>query len=443
VATSSVREAGNADAFLDRILMAVNLEVEIIDPPEESRLTVSAVLHAVDGAMGVNRDLALIADVGGGSALLTLLDGGEIAASESYNLGSIRMQEVLSTSHETPQRAADLLRHQIGNAVSVVRASMPLGRTKCFLAVGGDARFAARQAGKETDSPELHTVDLKDFDRLVARCELHTAEELARTHALPFADAETLIPAMLVYQALAHATRAERLIVCDVSMRDGLLLDMARQASGGEDTVLRKSILHSARTLAEKYRADDHHSLHTATLACRLFDELGAEHGLGPRYRLLLEVASILHEVGGFVSSRSHHKHSYYLIMNSEIIGLRREELQVVALIARYHRRSCPKATHPEYTLLPRDKRMVVGKLASLLRIADGLDRGHAQQVRDFRVERRPDELVLVVEGVSDLSLERRAMASKADLFEEIFGLKVRLEEAPAVAQARPGEART
>jgi len=171
-----------------------------------------------------------------------------------------------------------------------------------------------------------------------------------------------------------------------------------------------------------------------AQVAAGLFDEMEAEHGLGARHRLLLEVAALLHEVGGFVSSRAHHKHSYYLIANSEIFGLTRDELLTVAHIARYHRRSCPKPSHTEFVALSRETRMVVSKLAALLRVADALDRGHAQQARNFRCERREQELAVAIPGVADLSLERRAIAAKGDLFEDVYGLKVRLEEAPLPA---------
>ncbi len=457
VATSAVREAGNADAFLDRVFMATNLDVEVIEPAEESRLTVGAVLNewphggAPAGAAGgpagaaeIARGRTLIADVGGGSALLTLLHDGQIAASGSYRLGSIRLQETLSTTTEPAQRAAELLRHQIAGVVTTIKSSLPLKDVRCFLAVGGDARFAARQIGKPAESAggaELSTIGAADFDRFVRACAAHTAAELARTYGLPFADAETLVPALLAYQCLLHETRARRMVVSNVSMRDGLLLDLARSVLGREDPDLADAIIHSAMSIGEKFHYDAAHALHVAELATGLFDALAREHGLGPRHRLLLRVAAILHEIGSQVSTRAHHKHSYYLIANSEVFGLRKDELAVVAHVARYHRRSPPKPTHVEYMSLPREKRMLVSKLAAILRVADALDHGHAQQIRNLRFEHRPDELVISVPGVSDLALERLSLAAKADLFEEIYGMKVRLEEAPAGRPAPPAEA--
>jgi exopolyphosphatase/guanosine-5'-triphosphate,3'-diphosphate pyrophosphatase len=429
VATSAVREASNADSFLNRVLMATGLNVEVIATSEESRLTVSAVLPAVGDALGVGRGEALIAEAGGGSTLLTVLEHGAIATSQSLRLGSIRLQEMLSTTDEPPERSAELLRSHITNAITGAQSSLPLERIDSFVAIGGDARFAGRVVGKPSDSADLSLVAAADLDKLVRRCERRSAEELAKRYGLPFTEAETLTPALLVYQQLLHCTRAAQMIVCRVTMRDGLLLELARQVTGEEDPSLVEGVIHSATSIAEKYRVDAEHAGNVAEAAVRLFDELQAEHGLGARQRLLLRVAALLHEVGAFVSNVAHHKHSYYLIAHAEIFGLNRDDIELVAHVARYHRRSVPKPSHLEYVALPRESRIVVNKLAAILRVADALNRGRGRKPATVRFERRGDDLVLSVAGAPDLALERRAMAVKGDMFEDIFGMRIHLEE--------------
>ncbi|MFW6161308.1 MAG: HD domain-containing protein [Planctomycetota bacterium] len=439
VATSAVREASNAEAFVDRVAMAVGLDLDVLDPTEESRLTVSAVREAVEDVLDVSRDSALIADVGGGSTLLTVVESGVITASESYAIGSIRLQEHMATTREAPERTVELLRYRIANVVDLVQRSLPVGEAGTLLAVGEDARFAAEHAGEPVPEAErVATVDRAAFDELVDACARRSAEQLASRYGLPFPNAVRLVPALLIYQAVLQATGLDRMVFCNVSMRDGLLLDLARRVTGEEDTGLAESVVRSAKTIGEKYRVDPRHAEHVANLAVELLDELQGLHGLGSRHRLLMRVAGTLHEVGKFISNRAHHKHCYYVIANSEIFGLSRREIGIVAHVARYHRRSAPKKTHLEYMTLPREDRMVVNKLASLLRVADALDRGHQQQIRDLSFERRGNELILYVGGVVDLTLERRAMAEKADMFEETFGLRVRVEE----AQAPMGDAR-
>lgn len=427
VATSAVREAANADAFVDRIFIALGLDVEVIEPAEESRLIVSAVREDL-GEEALSKGYSLVAEVGGGSAMVAILDKGEIATSASHALGAIRLQEALETPGERPERAADMLRHQIGSIVAAMEKTLPLNKIKTFVAVGGDARFAATQVG-EPAAGETRSISRAAFDELVSRCEHYTPDEIARRYKLPFAEAETLVPALLVYQAILHRTKAKALTVSDVSMRDGVLHDLALRVTGRGEAQEATSAIRSAQTIMDKYQCDSKHAEHVAAICLRLFDEFRAEHALDNRYRLLLHVAALVHEVGGFINGRAHHKHSYYIISNTPIFGLRADEQEVVANVARYHRRSIPKQSHVPYMSLPRERRVAVTKLAALLRVADALERGHMQQVSNFDVERVDDEVILHVHNVSDLALERRALASKADLFDDTYGLRIRLEE--------------
>ena len=199
--------------------------------------------------------------------------------------------------------------------------------------------------------------------------------------------------------------------------------------TGKEDEAVLAGVIHSATTIAEKYRVDLDHARNVAEVAVRLFDLFQADHGLSPRHRLLLRVASLLHEVGGFVSSRAHHKHSEYLIANSEIFGLNRGEIALVSQIARYHRRSVPRASHPAYMALTRESRVVVNKLAAILRVADALIRGHRRRAADIQFQRQGDELLISMPAGRDHLLEQRALETKGDLFEDIYGVKIRLEE--------------
>ena len=444
VATSAVREAPNADTFLDRVFMATGLGVEVIDTSEESRLTYSA-LRADAGAELDEKVDALVAEVGGGSTLLTILMDGEIVASQSLRLGSIRLQESLAVSEEPPHRAASILRQQIANVVATVENTLPLSKLKTLVAIGGDVRFAAREMGSALSAGRhLRKLRREDLTGLIDQCCRHTPEELVKLYGIDFTSAETLTPALLVYQTLLRVTKASDIVISDVTMRDGLLLDLARSATGQEDESLTKGILHSAQTLAEKYKVEMNHAQQVADLSVKLFDAMTAEHGLKARHRLLLRVAAMVHEVGGFVSNRAHHKHSYYLIDNSEIFGIGREELRLVALVARYHRRSPPKSSHLEYVSMPRERRMVVSKLAAILRVADALEVTHTQQVRELVCMQQDEELLIQVPGAADLTMERRAVASKGDLFEDVYGLHIRLEEMPTteagVKRARPME---
>jgi len=429
VATSAVREAMNADTFLDRIYLATGLTVEIIGPSEESRLTVSAVLHTVGEQLDIRRNKTLIVEVGGGGTLLTVLEGGEIIVSESLRVGSIRTQELLNTSEESPERSAELVRHHVANTLSMMEGTLNLQEIETFIAVGGDARLAAKWAGQPTGPEGWAVIDAAAFDKLVRRLQKLSPEQISRREGIPFSQAEMLSPALLIYQILLHAADVPKMWVSPASMRDGLLLELAQEVTGQEDEAVYRGVIHSALAIGQKYRVDLEHAQHVAELACRLFDELKPDHGLGPRYRLLLRTAALLHEIGIFVSPQAYHKHSYYLVLNSEIFGLNRDEIVVVAHIARYHRRSGPKPTHLEYMSLPREKRVVVNKLAAILRVVDALAGSHLQPISLQNIRREGDELVVLVGPGADMLLIRRSIAMVGDMFEDIYGLRVRVEE--------------
>jgi exopolyphosphatase/guanosine-5'-triphosphate,3'-diphosphate pyrophosphatase len=205
-------------------------------------------------------------------------------------------------------------------------------------------------------------------------------------------------------------------------LREGLLREIA--AGGTWTEGFAEQAVQSALALGEKYNFDEKHSKQVAELSVRLFHELQPEHRLDKRFELLLKIAALLHEIGMFIGDRSHHKHSMYIIMNSELFGLTRKDLSLIALVARYHRRATPRPYHEEYTSLDRDSRIAVAKMAAILRVADALDRDHMQQVRAVTFTREPGQFVISIGDATDLTLERLALKEKANLFEEVFGMK-------------------
>lgn len=434
VATSALSEASNRDAVLDRISRTVDLDIDVIEPVEQSRLTVAAVRHEVESQVDLSRGTTMIVDVGGGSTRITILKKGQIAASNDFDIGSIRMRDMLLVSNEPPARAAETLRRHVANTVEYAKKAMGLKKPQAFIAIGAGARFAAQHAGERFLMSDLSEVGRRDLERFIDKCVSLEPSVLARTYNTPLVDAERLVPGLLVYNALLHATHTSTMLVSDVTMREGLLLDLPRYVTGHEDPELTESILTSAKTIAAKYSDDVRHSEQVAELSVRIFDALHKDHGLMPRHRLLLQVAAQLHEIGKFIGSRGHNRHSQYLISNTGILGLRRSDIRVIAQVARYHRGGPPKSSHLEYIQMPRKQRNVVNKLAAMLRVADALYKGHLHPVEEFDVRRQGSELVVTVRGNVDMILPRRALAIKGDFFEDMFGMKVRLEQAQSAA---------
>ena len=257
-----------------------------------------------------------------------------------------------------------------------------------------------------------------------------SVDKLVKTHHLSFPDAETLGPALLAYLTLAKAAKLDHVYITNVNLRDGLLQEMAHRGQWNEAFV--NQIIRSAVELGRKFISTKPHSMHVAHLCRQLFRGLQDDHHLEPRYEVILYIAAVLHEIGLFISNASHHKHSMYIINNSEIFGLSRRDVHLVWLVARYHRRASPKPAHPGYAMLDRETRVAVAKLAAILRVADALERSHSQRISEIRCKHETGRLVISVPKVDDLSLEQLALLQKGSLFEETYGMKVLLRKGRA-----------
>jgi exopolyphosphatase/guanosine-5'-triphosphate,3'-diphosphate pyrophosphatase len=429
VATSAVREASNAEIFLDRIRVRAGLEVDVIDGSEESRLTYLAVSDRLSEHPTLEADCALLVEVGGGSVDVTRLALGEPVQAGVYPLGSVRLRQRLGSWQGSHDQRIRLLSAHVSNVVGDILDEIPVGDSRFVIALGGEMRFvASRVAGHgPLGIAEMSREVFLAFVDDVVRCD---DEDLADRFQLSPVDAETLAPALLVYREIVQHTAAGTIVVPDVSLRDGLLLDLS--ASGATSLDFAPHVLASAMTLGARYKCDRAHAQAVARLALRLFDSLASEHALAPRDRLLLEVAALLHDVGLFVGLRAHHKHSLYLLQASEIFGLSRDDMQIVGTIARYHRRGLPQKSHPEFMRLDRDERVRVLKLAAILRLANALDAEHEQKVTDLRLIEQDSSWIVELEGTGDLTMERLAGAQRADLLVDVFGRQVEIRGAGA-----------
>lgn len=425
VATSAVREAENRLAFIDRIYIASGLLVEPIDEAEVNRITYMGIQPFFASQPALARGHTIITEVGGGSTELLLVHNGEVAYSHTCRLGSLRLRETLEGQRAPAARRRRIMENHIQRTLEQVRAPLPREGPVDMIAIGGDVRFAASQLLPDWRQERLAKVTVAALARFADEVLGLGDDELVARFHLSYPEAETLGPGLLTYVHLAKAVGASHVLISSANLRDGLLEDMAKQ--GAWTAELGGQIIRSALDLGRKFRFDEGHAQQVAKLARALFRELAPEHRLDPRFELLLTLAALLHEIGHFVSPTSHHKHSMYLILNSELFGLGRRDMLLVALVARYHRRASPRPTHEGYVALEREQRVAVAKMAALLRVADALDRSHSQRIDQVQCVREEGRLVLAVPGVEDLSLEQLALKQKGTLFEEVFGMPVLL----------------
>ena len=428
VATSAVREAVNRLTFLDRLFSATGFHVEPIDEAEANRVTylgVLPILHG-DAAEPTLRDArAVVTDVGGGSTEVLVVQRGDVVFSHSYRLGSLRLRETLAKYRTPPAATRRIMERQVARVTDQIAKSVAAGPDLRLVALGAEVRFAALQLLPQYNPAALVRLAVPEFRRFVDELFQHSEDGLIQKFHLAVPDAETVCPALLAYLKLAEALGLSEILIAGVNLRDGLLLDIA--ASGRWTDQAGRQVVHSAIELGRRFGFDEAHARHVADLCKLLFTGLQGQHRLEPRHELLLVIAALLHEIGLYVGTSGYHKHSMYLILNSDLFGLGKKDLMLVGLIARYHRRASPKPTHQGIAALSREDRVAVAKLAALLRLAIALDESRSGRITHFTCTREKERLVISVPDVDDLSLEQLALNQTGGLFEETYGRKVLL----------------
>lgn len=427
VATSAVREAQNRLAFMDRIYSATGISVVPIDEAEVSRLTYLGVQPLLKSHPELAGRNAAVAEVGGGSTELLLIKDAEVLFSHSYRLGSLRLREQLETFRAPQASSRKIMELQIQRHIEQMLQQVKAESVQELVSLGGDLRFAAKQLIPDWTPEQVVRLPLASLERLTDAVLSLNEDRLVHKYRITFPDAGTIGPALLSYVHLCKAFELKEIVVSNVNLRDGLLSEMATRGARSEDFV--SQVVRSAIDLGRRFDFDEQHARHVAKLCRILFQNLRELHHLEPPYELLLTTAALLHEIGLYVSTGSYHKHTMYLINNSEVFGLSRQDVMLVALTARYHRKSSPKPIHPVYATLDRDRRIAVAKMAAIVRVADALDAAHSQRFQELQFSREGGRLVISIPQVDDLSLEQLALKQTGSLFEETFGLPVTLRK--------------
>ena len=423
VATSAVREARNGGEFLDHVLQQTGLTVRVITGAEEARL----IFLGVQNSVALPESPTLVIDIGGGSVEVIVGNREAIFQARSLKLGAIRLKDLYLS--KTPPSKAMLRDLEVAVTAQLKNAlgSYKTKRVEQIIATSGMAGNLAevihlQRTGRPLPQLNLARVSAKD----IAAVEKRLAGASLKTRlAMPGLDpkrVDTLLPAAIVFRILLELLQKTELTLCDKAIREGIIYDFIQrhhdriQAERDIPDVRKRNIL----ALAHRCHVSETHALHVAGLALRLFDQTKALHGLGQREREWLESAAILHDIGYMINSRQHHKHAYYLIKNSDLSGFTAEEIDLIANIARYHRRSVPTRKHDEFTVLPEGSQRVINVLSALLRIADGLDRSQFSVVQNIDV--KVGKTVVITAQVSgDAELEIWAARGRSDLFEKVF----------------------
>ncbi len=427
VATTAVRDARNRDVFLDRVEKTCGLRIKVIEAMEELRLNYQLVRRTLGPRFERGRHMLL--SLGSGGTQVVVQHDGMILFEETLHFGMLKLQGL--SQGRWPHGAA--VRGFLGKVVGAVNRLHDLDAVASVVVINSEMHQLVDRLARvrRTDAGlQMTRRSLEILHRKLWGMEL---DEVIKEPGLDYAAADKGLVALEELYAFCEVTAARTILVPSISMLDSLLLDAHHHDAERREEGLVKQVEYAAMALGRRYHYDEAHELQVRKLALQLFDGLQPLTNLSARSRLMLSVAAILHDIGYYVSPRGHERHSRYLISSSEIMGFTRDELQRIGFIAGYHKRPMRALSDPELAALPAAERVEVLKLASLLRLAEALDPDHQQRVDRVTARISSANLRLLVEtrfgDRDDFTIIADSFRRKADLFEEIFGIKPTLSE--------------
>ena len=433
VATSATREAENGGAFLRTIERKTGIRARLITGTEEARLIHLAAVYGVDTPKP-----AVVIDIGGGSVEITLGRGREVEFARSFKIGVIRLTERFVDSDPISSRDEHKMTKYIGEHVNryiehIVEKGYDrvIGTSGTILSLGTVATAIDR--GTVPQEVRNLRVPAKSLRRLRKTAVEMDLEERMHLPGLDPRRADLMVAGSVLLDTLLKRLEAEEITLCDLALREGVLLDYIhrhRRDIARIDKypdVRRRSVVE----LAERCAWEADHSRQVAALALTMFDATRRIHSLGDREREWLEYASLLHDIGNHISYEKHHRHSYYLIKNGDLRGFEPEEIAIIALVTRYHRRAIPQKEHEGMGDLSKEQRRIVTILSAFLRLSETLDRSRHGVIRALEIRERLGELRFKVQAVGDAELEVWAAHRQTRALEEALARKVQIEKVP------------
>jgi exopolyphosphatase / guanosine-5'-triphosphate,3'-diphosphate pyrophosphatase len=423
VVIAAMRQAENCDVFLDRLTIASGVSFQLLDIGQAAYYYHLALRMIPSNKSISETDSIAVLEIGGLTCSVLYRDQGEIQYAQTYNIGTLRIRQQLESLRLGNRHLVDIVQGRARETIENLKQNIQSKKTK-FIFLGRVLRLAVAHLHKtgesKVEAARIVSIQVPKIEALVKEVRNQSVDELASGWKIPYADAELIAPTLLLFLLMVKALKCEHVFIGNLSSSDGLLIEAADNPE--REALMLRHIIRIARETGEKYACDVKHAETVMDYAIALFDVLQKEHACTPKHRMMLQVSALLHDIGMFINARGHHKHSNYLIRNTEFIGLSQEDITVIALIARYHRKSPPRLTHPEFAALPREQRLVICKLSAILRVADALDRVHDQNLGNLKFKLAERELTCIPVRGKTVHAEQIALGEKGDLFKLMYG---------------------
>ena len=422
VGTAALRDAANREVFLSRAAELLGAPVETVSGLEEARL----VHLGVQARWPQGKRKVVVADIGGGSAEVILSESGHIAEAVSKPVGAVRLTEMFLK--KDPPEAREVARmekyveERFSGLMERIKHAQP-ERMIVTSATGAVAVCAAnnirRTRRDEADKLAATTRQIGNLYR-----SLVTQDVVGRRGVTGIGPrrAEIVVAGVAVLNHLATALRMPRVYYSSAGVREGIIADLVKRKVGAEPARLDGDQRRLALSMARRYGLSPAHVKQVARLARMLFEAMYALHGLPASEGRILEAAAHLYNIGHYVNESRHHHHSYYLVLNSDLSGFSSSEREMIACLCRYHRKSLPQTSHPEFAALDETAQNIVAKLIPLLRLAVALDQSQEQRVDMVTVSLLPQSVTIRVQSTRDFDIEKYYAEQTAQVFRSTYG---------------------
>ena len=421
VATAAVRDARNQQEFIERASQGIGAPVEIISGREEARL-----IHlGVQSAWPHSNRRMLIVDIGGGSAEIIASENGTLRDVVSKPLGAVRLREIFLKSDPPSARELHQMREFIDEKLA--GAQRRIGQGAWDRVIGTSATASAivcsinRVSRTRRETADRLRASTAQVRKLLDKLSALDLDERRKLRGIGPRRAEIIVPGAAVLLRVLETFHQPSVYYSAAGVRDGIIADLATRGVGRELAQLTRDQRREVAQMARRYGVSLDHARQVAGLAQQLFTAIQPLHQLPAHYGRLLEAAAYLHDVGHFVSDSSHHKHSYYLVANSDMPGFNNRERELIANLCRYHRKSLPSGAHSSYQALGAEERRALTLLIPLLRLADHLDLSHEQRVQSMECRIRDGHVVLQLQSPRDVDLEQWAAERVAEVFRQTY----------------------
>ena len=424
VATAALREAANRRQVIDQIRVRTGFDVQVLDLSLERFYTHKIVFRTLHGLNLLSEEKpVLFADLTTGGLGLTVYRGETVSYSQSVKVGTLRTKEILGDVQKESVKFQRALEEYIYTGLEPVAAGIAAQRAHYLVAAGAETELLLTLLARSRTPRDTAYISAAEFHALYRLVAGTNVPHIVATFGMAEKLAEKVQPTLALYRHILDLTVADTIIVPPVDFLDGVVADAidARLPSPWRDKYAAHLVM-LAEHIADKY--DDHrkHAQATTRFALLLFDKLMKLHGLEARERLLLELAGVMHDIGKYINPIGHYFYSYRLIISSDIMGLSERERTMVANVAYYHSSRTPQEADVNFQTLREEDKVVVAKLAAIIRVADALDRSHRQKVTDLTVRVQEDSITVLAAADEDITLELWTFAQKAVYFAEVFG---------------------